>query len=275
MSATAATAVRRSATGLALLWLLAPLLPVVLWAVSSRWSDRARLPQELGLGGWAAALDAGLLSALLRSTLLGLAVAAVATPLGAWAGRLLGWRTTRHPHLLAVALVLPVLLPPLAVAMGLDVVALRIGVPGPVAVLAVLTVLALPYTAFTAAATCQLYFHILEQFREAGEGFTRAFCVANAVGFLNRLHQLFNLVGIAALSAAPAFGICYIAVFDSLTAQLFHIVFNGLVIAVKKCVNFALRRAAGHAVLQRFLGLAHFLKCGAEHAKFCAQSDAP
>ena len=91
MSATAATAVRRSATGLALLWLLAPLLPVVLWAVSSRWSGRARLPQELGLDGWTAALDAGLAPALVRSVLLGLAVAAVATPLGAWAGRLLGW----------------------------------------------------------------------------------------------------------------------------------------------------------------------------------------
>lgn len=138
-------------SGLALVWLLAPLLPVALWAVASRWSGRAALPQELGLDGWVSALDAGLLPALARSTLLGLAVAVVATPLGAWAGRLLGWRTARHPRLLVVALVTPVLLPPLAVAMGLDVVVLRIGVPGEMAVLAVLAVLALPYTAFTTA----------------------------------------------------------------------------------------------------------------------------
>ena len=72
------------------------LLPVVLWAVSSRWSGRARLPQELGLDGWTAALEAGLAPALVRSVLLGLAVAAVATPLGAWAGRLLGWRIARR-----------------------------------------------------------------------------------------------------------------------------------------------------------------------------------
>lgn len=145
-------AVRRSGAPLALTWLLAPLLPVAVWAVSSRWSGGSLLPQELGLDGWSSAAAAGLLPAALRSTLLGLAVAAVATPLGAWAGRVLGWRLTRFPRLLVAVLVLPVLLPPLAVAMGLDVVVLRIGVPGPVAVLAVLSVLALPYTAFTAAA---------------------------------------------------------------------------------------------------------------------------
>ncbi|WP_298747884.1 ABC transporter permease subunit, partial [uncultured Nocardioides sp.] len=117
-----------------------------------RWSGRAALPQQLGTAGWVSALEAGLGPALLRSTALGLAVAAVATPWGAWVGRLLGWRLARHPRLLVVALVLPVLLPPLAVAMGLDVVVLRIGVPGEVAVLAVLAVLALPYTAFTVAA---------------------------------------------------------------------------------------------------------------------------
>lgn len=142
----------RLASGAALLWLLAPLLPVLLWAVSERWFGRARLPQALGLDGWASALDAGLLPALGRSVLLGVLVAALALPLGAVAGRQLGWRRTRHPRLLAVLLVLPVLLPPLAVAMGLDVVVLRIGVPGPVAVVAVLVVLALPYAAFTTAA---------------------------------------------------------------------------------------------------------------------------
>lgn len=146
-----AVVVRRVGAVAALLWLLVPLLPVALWAVTERWSGRAPLPQELGLGGWRTALDAGLLPALARSVLLGAVVAALATPLGAWTGRLLGWRLVRHPRLLVVALLLPVLLPPLAVAMGLDVVVLRIGVPGTVAVVAVLVVLALPYTALTAA----------------------------------------------------------------------------------------------------------------------------
>lgn len=146
-----AAVVRRVGAVAALLWLLVPLLPVALWAVSERWSGRAALPQELGLDGWRTALDAGLLPALARSVLLGAVVAALATPLGAWTGRLLGWRLVRHPRVLVVALLLPVLLPPLAVAMGLDVVVLRIGVPGTVAVVAVLVVLALPYTALTAA----------------------------------------------------------------------------------------------------------------------------
>lgn len=47
----------------------------------------------------------------------------------------------------------PVVLAPFAVAMGLDVVILRFGIPGEVAVVLVLSVFALPYTTFTMRAT--------------------------------------------------------------------------------------------------------------------------
>lgn len=135
----------------ALTWLLVPLVPLLVWTVADRWSAPAVLPQEWGLRGFREALDAGLLPALGRSVVLGLAVAAVATPLGAMAGRALGWRETRRPGLVAVTLLLPVLLPPFAVSMGLDVILLRLQVPGPVAVVAVLVVFALPYCAYVTA----------------------------------------------------------------------------------------------------------------------------
>ncbi len=134
-------------------WLLVPLTPLLLWAGTSRWSGVARLPQDLGLRGWEEALDSGAIAALVRSGLLGVSVALVATPLGAAAGRALGWRLVRRPALPAVVLLGPVVLAPYAVAMGFDVVTLRLGVPGEAAVVLVLSVFALPYTTFTMRAT--------------------------------------------------------------------------------------------------------------------------
>lgn len=140
---------------LLLAWLVVPLVPVVLWAGASRWSAPALLPQEWGLRGWAAALDSGLGPAALRSLALGVVVAALAVPLGAMAGRALGWRMLRRPGAVSVVLIAPVVLPPFAVSMGLDVVLLRIGVPEVVAVVALLVVFALPYTSWTMRASYQ------------------------------------------------------------------------------------------------------------------------
>jgi len=72
------------------LWLVVPLVPLVLWAAASRWSGTAPLPQDFGVDGWQEALDTGVIAALVRSGLLGVAVALIATPLGAMAGRALG-----------------------------------------------------------------------------------------------------------------------------------------------------------------------------------------
>lgn len=142
----------RSGAALALVWLVVPLSPLVIWAVADVWTYPEALPQDWGLRGWRDAWGSGLGPALLRSSALGLGVAVIATPVGAMAGRTLGWRLTRHPRALISIMLLPLLLPPFAVAMGLDVVVLRIGVPSTVAVLAVLAVFALPYTTAVCAA---------------------------------------------------------------------------------------------------------------------------
>ena len=135
--------------GLAVLWLAAPLVPLVLWAFATRWSAPSAIPQEWGLGGWDSAAAAGLPAAAVRSLALGVLVAAVATPLGMMAGRALGWREVRRPGVVALVLLAPVVLPPFAVSMGLDVLILRLGLPDVVAVLLVLSVFALPYTSYT------------------------------------------------------------------------------------------------------------------------------
>ena len=134
-------------------WLFIPLIPLLLWSGASRWSGVSRLPQDFGLRGWREALNSGAVPALIRSGVLGVTVAVIATPLGVAAGRALGWRLVRRPVLPTVVLLGPVVLAPYAIAMGFDVVTLRLGVPGEVAVVVALSVFALPYTTFTMRAT--------------------------------------------------------------------------------------------------------------------------
>ena len=142
---------RVSVQVLALLWLVVPLVPVLVWAGADRWSYPDLLPGAWGASGWRDAASAGLPLALLRSLGVGVAVAAVATPLGVMTGRVLGWRLTRHPRLVVALLLVPLVLPPFAVAMGLDVVLIRVGLPELVSVVLLLAVAAIPYTAYTSA----------------------------------------------------------------------------------------------------------------------------
>lgn len=148
----AARTVRTVGPVLALLWLLVPLAPVLVWAGAERWTFPDLLPSAWGASGWQEAASAGLPLALLRSLALGAAVAAVATPLGVMIGRALGWRLTRHPRLVVAVLLVPLVLPPFAVAMGLDVVLIRVGLPELVSVVLLLSVVAVPYAAYTSAA---------------------------------------------------------------------------------------------------------------------------
>ena len=144
-------AIRIGVVTLALLWLVVPLAPVLVWAGAERWSFPDVLPRAWGVSGWREAASAGLPLALLRSLALGFAVAAVATPLGVMTGRVLGWRLTRWPRLVVALLLVPLVLPPFAVAMGLDVVLIRVGLPELVSVVLLLAVVAIPYTAYTSA----------------------------------------------------------------------------------------------------------------------------
>ena len=143
--------VRRLAVGLAVVCLILPLLPVWLWAGADRWTFPSLLPQEWGTRGWRGAIQAGLPSALASSFILAILVSAIATPVGVAIGRVLGWRLTHHPRMVLLLLLAPVVLPSFAVAMGLDVLVVRSGVPPMTAVVALLVVAAVPYTAYTCA----------------------------------------------------------------------------------------------------------------------------
>ena len=145
----APTIATRAGRALLVAWFLIPLLPLLLWAGANRWAYPAMLPQQWGGAGWKAALDAGAPAAFARSAVLGVVVAAIATPAGAMAARALTLGRVRWPRLVSAVLLAPVALPPFAVVMGLDVLLLRARIPGAVGVGLVLVVAALPYTTYT------------------------------------------------------------------------------------------------------------------------------
>lgn len=139
------------------LWFAVPVLPVLLWAFADRWPFPAVLPARWGLSGWVAAWDQGAGVAALHSLALGAVVAAIATPAGAAAGWALAVHRVPLSRWVTAALFVPVAVPPFAVVMGLSTVSLRAGIPGAVAVVAVLVVAALPYTTYVLRAAFASY----------------------------------------------------------------------------------------------------------------------
>ncbi|WP_082539233.1 ABC transporter permease [Microbacterium sp. Root553] len=140
--------VRLAVTALLVVWFALPFLPLVLWAFADGWSFPSPLPTAWGVQGIQDALGFGLLPGFARSVLLGLVVAAIATPLGALAARALTFGTVPFPRTFSALLLAPIALPPFAAVLGVNVLLLRAYIPPAIGVVVVLVVLALPYTTF-------------------------------------------------------------------------------------------------------------------------------
>ncbi|MBB3039524.1 ABC transporter permease [Hoyosella altamirensis] len=140
--------VARAGRVLLVLWFLLPLVPILLWSVANQWRFPALSPQEWGLTGLRSALSAGAVDAFATSAVLGVSVAGLATPAGALAARALVLHRVHFRGAAAVVLVAPLAFPPFAVAMGLDVLILRAGIPNLIGAVLILTVVAIPYTTY-------------------------------------------------------------------------------------------------------------------------------
>lgn len=144
----AGRAARLLLTGALIAWFALPFLPLALWSFADAWSFPSPLPTAWGTRGVEAALGFGMLPAFGRSVLLGLVVAAIATPLGALAARALTFGAVPFPRTVSILLLAPIALPPFAAVLGVNVLLLRAHLPPAVGLVLVLVVLALPYTAF-------------------------------------------------------------------------------------------------------------------------------
>ena len=130
-------------------WFLLPLAPLGLWLFADRWSYPAAMPDVWGFDGVRSALAQGAVPAFAHSLGLGVAVSAVATPLGALAARALAYHRVPFPAAVNAVLFAPLALPAFAAAFGLNVLLLRLQVPPLAGVILILSVYALPYTTYT------------------------------------------------------------------------------------------------------------------------------
>lgn len=130
--------------------LVGPIVALVVYACSTRWFFPQLLPTEWTLTPLLRQLGSPQTRAALRASLLTAGVTtALALVLGLPAARVLGLRRFRGRTLILLILFLPTVVPPLAIGMGLNILALRLGLAGSLlGVVLVHLVPVLPYTIF-------------------------------------------------------------------------------------------------------------------------------
>lgn len=139
----------RFLAGLALLiWLVLPLVPLGLWSVSRGWFFPDLLPTAFSLDAWRYAMSdvGGVLPALWTTTLVALAATGLSLLVGLPAGRALGLYRFRGKRMVELLILAPVIVPGIAVVMGLHGVFIALGLTNTIwGVILVHLIPALPY----------------------------------------------------------------------------------------------------------------------------------
>mgnify|MGYP000093122445 FL=1 len=129
-----------------------PFVPLILWSFSERWFFPGLWPQAWGLRAWTyIASTAGMqvMAAIGHSVFVAAVTAALAVAIGLPAGRALGLYAFKGKDLVSVILTLPIIVPPLCVAMGLHLWFIRLGLAEAYAgVIGVHLTFCLPYAIF-------------------------------------------------------------------------------------------------------------------------------
>ena len=120
---------RRPLLALLIAGLLLPLAPLLVWAVSGQWRYPGLVPQQLSGRGVRILIDprSQVLHGLATSTLIGVSVAVLACAIGLPAGRAIGVYRFRGRRLVQFLLLAPVIVPGLAVTLGIQVFFVRYG----------------------------------------------------------------------------------------------------------------------------------------------------
>lgn len=108
---------------------LLPLLPQFVWSFAARWFFPDLLPQAWGLDAWRYLLSPSsrMVEALRNSTGLALLVTALSTAIGLPAARALGLHAFRGKAFVEWLILAPILVPPLVVTMGMNILFIRYG----------------------------------------------------------------------------------------------------------------------------------------------------
>jgi putative spermidine/putrescine transport system permease protein len=107
-----------------------PFLVLVLWSFSARWFYPQLWPAEWGLRAWQYVFGTAgsqIAAGLVQSVLVALVTAVISVLIGVPAGRVLGLYSFKGKDTISIILTLPVIVPPLSVAMGLQLWFLKLG----------------------------------------------------------------------------------------------------------------------------------------------------
>lgn len=112
--------------------LLVPFVPLVLTSISSAYFHPQIVPEQLSSRAWSVVLTPGsrAWSALVDTVVIGVAVTVLSLVVAVPAGRVLGTRTFRGRRAIELLLLLPIVVPTIAVAIGIHVVFIRLGLAG-------------------------------------------------------------------------------------------------------------------------------------------------
>ena len=132
--------------------ILFPFLVLILWSFSARWFYPQLWPEQWGLRAWQyifGVAGSQIITGLGQSILVALATAVISIVIGVPAGRALGLYNFRGKDLISVMLMLPVIVPPLCVAMGLHLWFIKLGLAETfIGVVLVHLTFCLPYSVF-------------------------------------------------------------------------------------------------------------------------------
>jgi putative spermidine/putrescine transport system permease protein len=139
----------RLLSGIALIiWLVLPLVPLAIWSFARGWRFPSLLPNEWSLQGWSYALSdtSGVLNSLFLTIWIAACATALSILIGVPAGRALGMHGFRGKAIVELVILAPVIVPGIAVALGIHSVFIGIGLTNTVTgVILVHLIPTLPY----------------------------------------------------------------------------------------------------------------------------------
>ena len=158
--------------------ILLPVVPLLVWAVAGSWRYPALLPQRFTDRGLGLVGDGEILGALLTSLLIATLVSVLACAIGFPAGRAIGLHRFRGRRLVQFLLLAPVIVPGLAVTLGLQIFFVRYGLSDQLSgVVLVQLMPTVPYAAtLLAAAFANFDTDYERQARALGAGPIRTLC---------------------------------------------------------------------------------------------------
>jgi putative spermidine/putrescine transport system permease protein len=121
---------RNMAAAAVIVAVLLPFLALIMWSFSARWFFPDLWPAQWGLRAWRYVFGTAgsqIISGLTQSMRVALATAVISVVIGVPAGRALGLYSFRGKDMISVILTLPVIVPPLCVAMGLHLWFIKLG----------------------------------------------------------------------------------------------------------------------------------------------------